>query len=250
MRFFITGISSGIGKALALKLIREGHEVWGIARRLELLESLAGDLDSDKFRYSQCDISDQTQMTQVTQTMMADNFLPDVVILNAAVDIEDELPGIDTASAAKMMRINVDGATFWISVFIERFLERGSGQFIGVSSMFAHWPDGASVGYSASKAALSMLFRGCRIRYQDSDLQFKLIYLGPVDTAINPRFADQPPTDSLVVASAAGTADYIDRIVGSRRLNFYYPLYVLVVFTFLRWLPDALFEFLTKPFKR
>ena len=40
MKVFITGVSAGIGKMLAINLIKAGHEVWGIARRREALEEL------------------------------------------------------------------------------------------------------------------------------------------------------------------------------------------------------------------
>ena len=182
--------------------------------------------------------------------MSEKGYIPDVVILNAAVDLEDDFPGLDAAQSMQMMRTNFDGAHYWVAAFMEAFLRRGSGQFIGVSSIFAHWPDPASVTYSASKAALSMLFRGLRSRYADSKIQFKLLYLGPVDTPINPRFAEQESSDSLIVASAPATAQFIDKMIHSNRQDFYFPLYILVVFTFLRWLPDKLFQFLTSPFKR
>ena len=250
MRVFITGISSGIGKECVKTLIKDGHEVWGVARRQAILEELAVDLNSDAFHHSSCDVSDSTQMDAVHQRMIENDFLPDVIILNAAVDIEDEYPAIDYPAAVQTMRTNIDGGVYWVAAFIEPFLKRGTGQFIGMSSIFAHWPDGAAVSYSASKTALSMFVRGCRIRYRNSGLAFKLVYLGPVDTSINPRFANQPPTDSLIVVSAKDTAKYVARIIDSSRNNFYFPLYILVLFTFLRWLPDVVFEFLTSPVKR
>jgi short-subunit dehydrogenase len=149
-----------------------------------------------------------------------------------------------------MMRTNVDGAYFWIAAFIEAFLLRRSGQFIAISSLLAHWPDAASVSYSGSKAALSMIMRGLRIRYQGSGLTFKSLNLGPVDTRINPRFSEDIPVNPIIVSSAHDTASYIVKIIESERTTFYFPLYVSLVFIFLRWLPDKWFHFLTSRFKR
>jgi short-subunit dehydrogenase len=250
VRIFVTGVSSGIGRELAKSLIRNGHHVRGIARRTEALEALAKEINNPAFSYDSCDIADVTATASLADKMAAQNYVPDVVILNAAVDLEDDYPDLNFAQSARMMRTNFDGAYYWITVFIKPFLRRNSGQFIAISSLFAHWPDTRSVTYSSSKAALSMVIRGLRSRYARSRLQFKLLHLGPVDTPINPRFAQQDSSDSMIVASAPATAEYIAKIMNSKRQNFYFPLYILIVFTFLRWLPDKWFEFLTSPFKR
>ena len=53
MKILITGTSSGIGRELARQLAEAGHQVWGIARRKDLLESLRHELGGDEFHYSQ-----------------------------------------------------------------------------------------------------------------------------------------------------------------------------------------------------
>lgn len=250
MRIFITGVSSGIGKALVKCLVIRGHEVWGIARRMDALETLANEVDSAAFTFDCCDITDAVANERLLAKMVNQNYVPDVVILNAAVDLEDIYPGLNFDHATKMMRTNFDGANFWVTAFVDTFFQRDSGQFIAVSSIFAHWPDPASVSYSASKAALSMLFRGLRTRYRKTNLHFKLLYLGPVDTPINPRFEGQDSSDSIIVASASSTADYIAKLIASKRSSSYYPLYIYGIFIFLRWLPDKWFELITRRFKR
>lgn len=247
---FVTGVSSGIGRELVKTLVRQGHQVRGVARRQDAMERLVSEINSQSFTYDVCDIADPSAMQALLGKMGTQGYLPDIVVLNAAVDLEDEYPGLDFSQACQMMRTNVDGAYFWITAFIEAFVRRGSGQFVAVSSLFAQWPDPNSVAYSSSKAALSMLLRGLRIRYAGSGLQFKLLYLGPVDTPINPRFSQNAPSDSLIVASAPATAQYIARLLASKREDFYFPLYILAIFALLRWLPDRWFEFLTSRFKR
>lgn len=250
MQIFITGVSSGIGRDLAKVLLEQGHEVRGVARRVESMQALAQELGQSAFHYYQCDISDPVACQALSEEFFAEGYVPDVVVLNAAIDLEDELPGLDFEQSARIMRTNYNGAHFWIAAFIEPFLQRGSGQFIAVSSLFAQWPDKASVSYSASKAALSMMMRGLRTRYVGRSIAFKLLYLGPVDTPINPRFSEEESSQSLIVASSPRTAKYIADMIDSKRENFYFPFYIWAVFTFLRWLPDKVFEVVTGPFKR
>lgn len=250
MRVFITGVSSGIGRALARQLIDDGHEVWGIARQVEAMEALAAELGGIRFRYSGCDIADPAACAAVHREMNAANYLPDAIVLNAGLDLDDESPGLDVLKSARIMRTNYDGAHFWVAAFIEPFLRRGSGQFVAVSSILAHWPDPGSVSYAASKAALSMLFRSLRSRYADSDIRFKLLYLGPVDTPINPQYSDQHAASSPLVASATDTAEYIARLLHSEHDNFYFPFYIRVILTTMRWLPDRWYGRLTSALGR
>ncbi|MDZ7784112.1 MAG: SDR family NAD(P)-dependent oxidoreductase [Halioglobus sp.] len=141
MRVFITGVSSGIGRELARQLIDDGHEVWGIARRVEAMAALAEELGGARFRYSGCDIADPAACAAVRREMDAADYLPDAIVLNAGLDLDDAPPGLDAAQSARIMRTNYDGAHYWVAAFIEPFLRRGSGQFVAISSILAHWPD-------------------------------------------------------------------------------------------------------------
>ncbi len=250
LKIFISGVSSGIGRELVKHLLDAGHEVWGIARRLDKLEELSSETGGGAFVYDCCDLADTLACSSLHKKMIAQQYVPDVVILNAALDLEDAAPGLDHEQSMHMMRTNVEGAHFWLAAFIEPFLQRGSGQFIAVGSIFSHWPDPASVSYSASKAALAMLMRGLRLRYSGGPLQFKLVYLGPVDTQINQRFAEGSESNSMLVALATDAAQFIVGAIERSRDNYYFPFYVRLVFTYLRWLPDRLFGTLTAPFKR
>jgi short-subunit dehydrogenase len=250
MKIFITGISSGIGKELAKKLILEGHEVWGIARRETLLETLSLDINNDNFHYDRCDTTNFNEVKIIYNKMLEMQFIPEVIFLNAAIDREDEYPRISETSI-ETIRTNLEAPLFWVHLFIKEFIRRGSGQFIAVSSLYANWSDKSSVAYSASKAGLSMLFRGLRLRYGKTKIFFKLIYLGPVATSINPRFENNNSNrKSFFVASASDTARYLNKCIFGRNVDYFYPRYICIIFFFLRWLPDSVFELLISKFKR
>ena len=65
MKIFITGISSGIGKALAKRLVVAGHIVWGVARRKELLDQMQSELGADKLLISTCNLANIDEMKAV-----------------------------------------------------------------------------------------------------------------------------------------------------------------------------------------
>lgn len=252
MRAFITGISSGIGRELARQLIQAGHEVFGVARRRELLEDLKLELGSENFRATVCDIRNQNDIERVGKLMASQGFLPDVVVLNAAIDPEDISPTYRHDVARETFETNVLGALAWVELFLEAMIARGYGQFIAVSSIFAFRPDPASVSYAASKAALAMAFRGLHLCYRHAPVRFSVVYLGPIATGINPRFVAEPPRGlrALFVASSRAAARAIVRTMTSRRDRVYFPWFPTALVRFTRWLPDRFFAALTRPFRR
>lgn len=123
-------------------------------------------------------------------------------------------------------------------------------QFVGVSSLLALWPDADCPAYSASKAALSMAFRALRLRHAEGPVAFKLLYLGPVQTSINPRFASKG-FPGRGVAKPEAVARYIANIVLSTgRFTFYFPSTIGLLCRFGGWMPDSLFECATRPLRR
>ncbi len=246
MNCMVTGVSRGIGRATIAELVRQGHSVWGLSRT-----AVSNILEEEKrrFRHSLCDVGDQEHRKRVSEEMDAAGFCPDVIILNAAIEYEEEETAFSWEKMQQVLRINVEGALFWISHWMERYPQRFI-QFVGLSSLFAIWPDADCPAYSASKAALSMAFRGLRLRYTKRPVTFKLLYLGPVQTSINPRFASKGSA-GWQVAKPEAVARYIVNIVLSKqRLTFYYPAMMGLLSLFGKWIPDSFFECVTRPLRR
>lgn len=235
MKIFITGVSSGIGKALAELLLREGHEVWGVARR---------SVDLPKLMFSQCDVSLQEDVDRVTVELKSKNFIPDIVVLNAGVYEVDMQDAYDHKVASRVNDINLYGALIWVEKLLPDFLARKNGQFIAISSVVAYRPDPSSSSYPASKAALSMAFRSFRLRYQDSGVRFKSVHFGPIDTPIIPRSKKR-----VWIASADQAASYIQKVITSRRSKFFYPWNSWLI-RLTSFLPDNFAHTLTKKFRR
>src|SRR3989338_3379426 len=175
LKILITGASSCIGRELVKQLVGGGHGVWGIARRGEELQKLAAELTSGNFFYSICDVSRAEEIKKTVMEMRNKNFLPDAVVLNAAVFKEDARPDFSEAVFEEVFKTNVFGATAFVEEFIPDFLKRRSGQFIAISSTSAFRPESSRVSYSSSKSALSMAFRGLALRYKSENIFFKII---------------------------------------------------------------------------
>lgn len=242
MRIFITGVSSGIGHELTKLLIQDGHEVWGIARRQELLEDLKTEINSDKFNYSVCDVSSEEDIQKLTAQMEQINYVPDIVVLNSAVLNRDLKDGFDFAFARKGFEINYNGAMSFVEKFLPQFLERGYGKFVAVSSTSAFRPDKNSVSLPASKAAFTMAFRSLRLRYNPEGIKFTTVFFGPVATAVIPEYTTaEGQKKYFFVMSSEKAAEKLKTAVFGRRQTYYFPFLLTLAFRILRIFPDSLF---------
>lgn len=248
MKIFITGVSAGIGESLAKQLLQAGHEVWGVARREELMNQIKIDFTDKKFFYSICDVSEEAQIKNIFCQTQEANFIPDVVVLNAGL-YEPDLDGqYDHAKASALISTNFLGALSWVEKFLPLFEVKNSGQFIAISSLIVFRPDISSASYPASKAALSMAFRSFRLRYADTKIKFKTIHFGPIATLVLARYGSIK--QSHLIPSPKSAARFIIKAIRSSRQVFYYPFFISLFLYITRWIPDKIFYVLTRHLRR
>lgn len=243
MKVFITGVSEGIGRALALELLKEGHEVWGVARREDLLASLKQEAGGASLTTSVCDVGDLVACKEVAKMLRTANFIPDVFVLNAGVFVPDTTDSsFDFEAHHTSFAVNLDGALFWVAEFLPDTIARGSGTFIAVSSTAAFRPTGSwahpngSASYSASKAALSMAFRQFAMSFTPRGLTFSTMHFGPIDTRLWPgrRMFLVPSPD----AAARSLAELFNKKSGS----YFYPFITTSLLRASLMVPDRMFR--------
>lgn len=182
MKVLITGISSGIGRALTKQLLADGHDVWGIARRAEMLHALVKECATLRLLTTTGDVRVPETIMRMRAEMSAADFLPDVVVLNAGTHALDLVPAFDYKKFRKIFSTNTLAPLSLVSEFLPAFMERAAGHFIAISSVSAFRGNAQSAGYPASKAALSRAFECLRLRYRSSGIAFTVMHFGPVAT--------------------------------------------------------------------
>lgn len=239
----VTGASSGIGRELVKQLIEDGHTVWGIARRENLLEELKKELGPDsQFFYSVCDVGVQDEVFRVAREMEQREFSFHVVILAAGVFLNDIATGLDYELSKNMINVNLYGALNFVNVFLPKFIKQGSGQFIALSSTTALKPSLRGIGYPAGKAALGIAFRGLDLAYRKRNIIFSTIYLGPVATGMwNAK-------KSFAVADKDHIATAIKRVLKTKKPVYYIPFWSTLI-SRISFLPDKWYIILTELFR-
>lgn len=115
MRIVVTGSSTGIGRALAERLLGRGHRVWGLAR------SRQGELAArhkELFRESRCDIAEWTHVERAAAEVRAAWGELDGLVTCAAIQGEiGPVVGADPARWSATVRVNLDGTFHALRAF-------------------------------------------------------------------------------------------------------------------------------------
>lgn len=152
MNVLITGASAGFGKALAERLIANGHRVIGCARRLDKLNALAETL-GEAFLPVVMDVSDTASIPQIIADLPADFKQIDVLVNNAGLALGTE--PAQNASLDDWMRMtdtNIKGLMAVTHAVLPAMIARDSGYIINVGSIAGSWPYFGGNVYGATKA--------------------------------------------------------------------------------------------------
>ncbi|WP_394212150.1 SDR family NAD(P)-dependent oxidoreductase [Psychrobacter piscatorii] len=152
MNVLITGASAGFGKALAERLVANGHRVVGCARRIDKLNALADTL-GENFLPVVMDVSDTDSIPQIIADLPDDFKQIDVLVNNAGLALGTE--PAHKASLDDWMRMtdtNVKGLMALTHAVLPAMVERDSGYIINVGSIAGSWPYFGGNVYGATKA--------------------------------------------------------------------------------------------------
>ena len=238
---FITGASSGIGQALALRFHRAGYRLALVARRVHEIETWAAaqQLPADSYSIYSADVSDTASIVAAAQDCLVRQGLPDVVIANAGISV-----GVDTAVRSDLEVIQRTFATNNIGMaatfhpFIDAMVARGSGTLVGIGSVAGIRGLPGHGAYCASKAAVISYCESLRGELRPAGVRVVTVCPGYVDTPLTQRnrysmpFLMQPE-DFAEQAYRAIRAGASYRVI---------PWQMGVVAKLLRLLPNPLFD--------
>lgn len=147
----LTGASSGIGLATGKKLASEGYLVFGIGRTFD--ESL---IYPENFLRFSCDITDRNALHQLLSSIKSTYSVsaPDIVIQNAGVGYYGLHETLSEDTICELVRTNIEAPMLLTSMLLPYMKQRGSGQFIFISSVTARKQNTHGCAYGATKAAL------------------------------------------------------------------------------------------------
>lgn len=242
--FLITGSSSGIGKEIAKLLSKENCSLALLARRGDLLNSLAEQLKPNKaiIKTYVCDVSNINDVQTVIGKVMVSFRRIDVAILNAGVGYKSVVPNYESEKAKEIFDVNVFGITNFVEFILPDFVKRKQGMIVGVSSLADSRGWKGSGFYCASKAAATILLENLRVELIPFNV--KVITVKPGFVKTNMSVKNKFPMPFLMSAEKA--AKIIIKGMKKEKKVIQFPLPMVISSKLMRIVPDFLFEYFAK----
>ncbi len=219
----ITGASSGIGEATALKLKSEGYNVVGtfnhsVTRAKFLTENHGIDM-------VKCDVSLETDVENLFSFAEKKYGKITAVISNAGVaSVQKPFIDVKNSEIDEVISVNLKG-TMLVDKRAVLSMLNGGGKIINVSSVFGIEGGSCEVLYSATKTAVLGLTRALAEELTSSDISVCAVALGLIDTPMNSHLTEQDKLDFVkeyglsFIPTASQVADEIFKILKADEIN-------------------------------
>ena len=189
----ITGAASGIGRAAALRLAREGATV--VAADLAPSDEVVAEIEAAGGRASTlgCDVRDADGVDRAVRTAITEHGEIGVLFTAAGIaGLRTPSHELDLQRWHTTLDINLNGTFYAIQATLPSMLRRGGGSIVtcgSTSSFFA--VNGGMPAYRASKGAVLMLTRALAVEYADRAIRINCVCPGPVITNLIANTNDQ-----------------------------------------------------------
>ena len=198
----ITGASSGIGEATALKLAKEGANVVLTARSEDKLKKLKEKIDKQnagKALVVPADVTKKEDLKKVADKTKEEFKSIDGLVNNAGLMPLSYVKNLHTDEWDKMVDVNIKGVLNGVAAVLPTMMEQKSGNIINISSSAGRkiYPGGAV--YCATKSAVRMFSEGLRQELAPNfNINVTSIEPGFVDTSLTETITDEEIKEGLL----------------------------------------------------
>jgi len=211
----VTGGSSGIGQAIAVRLGLEGVDVAiNYAGRIEGAQATRDQIEAgldacmERMRSAgrrpllvQADVADEAQVGAMFEQVAGEYGGVDLLINNAGIQVAAPSHELDPAAFDRVLGVNLRGAFLCARRFVaQRLAGGGGGAIVNVSSVHQVIPKPRFLAYSVSKGAMQNLTRTLALEYAGDGIRVNGIGPGATVTPINRSWIDDPEKRAMVEA--------------------------------------------------
>ena len=230
---WITGASSGIGRAVALRYARDGWTVLASARGAAALADLAAEGDG-RIHPLPLDITDPAAVEAALAEAERLHGPVDCAILNAGTHRPFDAEHFDVSAFRGLVETNLMGTVHCLGAVLPRMLGRNGGQIAVVSSVAGYSGLPTAAAYGATKAALINMCEALHLECARKGVDLRLVDPGFVRTPLTDR--NEFPMPFLMEADDA--AERLFRgLTEGRSFEIVFPRRLAWILKFLRQLP-------------
>lgn len=200
----VTGASSGMGKAIARRLIQDGYQVYVAARNVAKMADLAS-LGAQTLRM---DISSDEEITSGVNTILAQTGGVDVLVNNAGFGLYGPVEEIGIDEARYQFEVNLFGAARLTQLLLPAMRARRAGHIVNITSMGGKMYSILGAWYHATKHSLEGWSDCLRLEVAGFGIKVVIVEPGVIETG----FGDAA-SDSIVKRSASGPYGHLVNMV-------------------------------------
>ncbi len=179
---WITGASSGIGRAVSLRLVQDGWTVFATARNTEKLEALAAEAHGPgQIIPMPGDVTEPARMAEIVNRITNDGPLA-LAILNAGIYVPMRAQSFDAEIARDMIDVNLTGVTNAIAPVLSSMTKARNGHVAIMASVAGYRGLPGAAPYSATKAGLIAMAEALAMDLVDQGVRISVINPGFVET--------------------------------------------------------------------
>ena len=230
-KIWITGASSGIGKALAQKFAAEGWKVAVSARRKEILNEMANDENITSYPL---DVTDQNQINDVFSKIINEFGSLDLCVFSSGTydpKLEQE---INIKQNKFVMETNFFGVLYCIKSVEKYFKDKQDGHISIVSSVAAYRGLPNSSGYGPSKAALTNLTESLYFDFKKHNVRISLVSPGFIKTPLTDKNEFPMP---FIKSPEFAAEKMFNGLTKNKTFEIHFPKALTLLLKFLRILP-------------
>ena len=243
---WITGASSGIGKALAIKFANEGWQVAASARRESLLKELSNQYTN--IQSFPLDVTDSDKCKSVFKDIVEKFENIEICVFGTGIHDPKSEKKFNLEKIKKIMEVNFFGTMNSINSVYDYFGQKKVGQISIISSVAGYRGLPAAGAYCASKSALTSFAESLHFEMKRKNVRVSLISPGFIKTPMT----DQNDFPMPMIKSPEFAADQIyNGLIKKSGFEIHFPKVFTFFMKFLRILPSSIyFRFLEKGMKK
>jgi len=197
----VTGMSRGLGEAIALGLAQAGAKVIGCDLLDPEGEAVAQQAAErgDTLHYRHCDITDADSVSALVEATVDEFGHLDIVVNNAGILPDPIVPitEMEEDSWKKVFDVNIGGAFRLAKFAIPHLLKQGGGSVINLASVQATHSQPGLTAYATTKGALQSMARQLAIEYGPKNIRCNTISPGAIDATMTRKLMNEDSTGGL-----------------------------------------------------
>jgi len=210
-RAFVTGGGSGMGRAIAMRLAREGAAVAVTDARGDAARAVREEIEAEGGRAlaERCDVADEPSVSRAVGNAAAAFGGLDIVVACAGIAHPASTHAMSLDAWDTMLRINLTGVFLTIKHTIPLLIAAGGGSLVTIGSVASLVAAGQASAYDASKGGVLQLTRSVAIEYVDQGIRANCVCPGVIRTDLG-RTSQQIAPLASVSGTRRAPADRLD----------------------------------------